>query len=87
MPLIGLSGAALSTALSFFIVLIYRIYDTRKLIQIHITKVEIVKYFLLTMQATLLTLNTNYYIFQIIIFLFIFLIEIKHYKKLTRGFS
>jgi O-antigen/teichoic acid export membrane protein len=34
-PLIGISGAALATCISYFMVFIYRVFDTRKYVRVH----------------------------------------------------
>lgn len=76
-PIIGLAGAAVSTAISFFVVLMYRIYDTKDLIKIKISKTEILNVLLVIFQAIILTINEKFYIVQFIIFIIILCINFK----------
>lgn len=78
-PVFGVNGASISAALSFFIVWIYRIWDTRKISKISIDVGNMIaNHVVLFMQILALFFIPNLYLIYIEICLVILLIVINH---------
>ncbi|MGR9522913.1 oligosaccharide flippase family protein [Priestia megaterium] len=81
-PLMGINGASISTMLSFAIIWILRIIETRHFVQIKLN----LKHFILTLFVLLVQIYTLYknisyeYIIQIILFIIIIIINLKDIK-------
>lgn len=70
-PKLQIYGAAIATCLSYILVFIYRIIDTKKYVKIELNKSYVIPVILFILSSCLLFYDNNIvYLFQIIIFLF-----------------
>ena len=85
-PIIGINGAAISTMISFLVVWILRIKDTKEYVNISINKRGIVNtLFIIGIQISVLFVEIKFDIFiQLILFIIIILININYIKQLVK---
>lgn len=76
-PLIGISGAAIATAVSYIIVLIYRYVDTQKYRKLNIFKTANVLIYIIIMVMMLISLNLKY---QNVLYLLYVLLFVLNYR-------
>lgn len=80
-PIIGVSGAALATCLSYVSVFVYRAYDTRKYVKINVFQQKhIISYILLVLSAIVIFIND---IFGQLILCIIFIVLLFVNKKVV----
>lgn len=83
-PVIGIQGAAIATAVSFMVIWLIRLNSTRKYINMKLNiKRDVFAYALLAVQAVIEHFRNHNYVFQILIFLMLVLIYFKEIKVIT----
>lgn len=81
-PIFGVLGAAIATAISFYVVWVSRFISSRKYIKFKINLIrDHIVYVLLIVQIVFEHIENHFYIGQIIVFLTIILLNIKDLKK------
>ena len=84
--LMGTSGAAIATVISFFVVWLIRLLYTRKYIKWHFSlKKDIIAYFLLIIQVSVEHLDGHMYPIQLVALVLIIIVYNAQYKKLVTG--
>lgn len=82
-PKFGMVGAAIATLISYFFVWIFRLLNTKKILDMKLDlKKDIVSYILIVLEILLLELNINFY-YVVIIPLFITFININNIKNVV----
>ncbi|WP_105113441.1 oligosaccharide flippase family protein [Streptococcus suis] len=76
-PLYGMNGAALATLVSYIVVLLYRIFDTRKYLKLDICnrKIILISAIVVIMMITVLTSDKYYDLFLLLEFIILVLIN------------
>lgn len=87
-PIYGAIGASIATAISFFLIWIYRAVDTKKFIRINIKKGEFSFYLImLILQSSIISFNKQYYIAVIsafIMFVYMFIKNKKYFNLVIK---
>ncbi len=82
---IGVLGAAISTAISYFLVWLFRVQYTKKLVKIKFSfKKDLFVYFILLIQSVILLIVNNFYILYVLEILMLGIILIS-YKDIIKG--
>lgn len=87
-PRIGVMGAAIATCISYIVVFIFRVFDTKKYLKISYKKTKYFEEILLIFLASIVIyMENNFYVFNItlVLFIIIILLEKSFWTKITKS--